>query len=275
MPTFTTRSSRAAWAVSLCTALASGGAAAQSEVRISGTGSGTGGMQLVAQAFMKANPDVRVVVQTAVGSAGGIKALSEGKLNLALSNREPSDAERSRAELVAIEYARTPFVVAVHKGLGVRALTSDQLAGLFEPGAVFPNGQRARPVLRRGDTGDTKLLQSLAPSLVAAVDAAGERRGMLDASTDSEAADIVQQTPGAFSASTLALIESERRPFVGLTIDGREPTVGNLASGAYPLHKRPYAIAPKAMSQEVARFMAFLRGPTAQAVLRSNGHLPL
>lgn len=232
-------------------------------------------MQLVARAFMVANPDVRVVVQPAVGSPGGIKAVLEGKLNIAVSNREPNEAERARAELSAIEYARTPFVVAVHKDLGVRSLTSEQLAGLFAPGAVYPNGHRARPVLRRSDPGDTKLLQAMGPSLVAAVDAASERRGMLDASTDSEAADIVEQTPGAFAVSTLALIESERRPFVGLSIDGREPTVANLARGTYPFHKRLFAITSKATTAEVARFIAFLHGPAARSLLRSNGHLPL
>jgi phosphate transport system substrate-binding protein len=250
-------------------------AVAAGELLINGTGSGTGGMQLVANAFMQANPEIRVVVQPAIGSAGGIRALAAGKLSIALSNREPNEAERASAELVAVEYARTPFVVAVHRNLGLTALTGDQLAALFSPGATYPNGQRARPVLRRADAGDTQLLKSMAAALPAAVDAASERRGMLDAATDSEAADMIANTPGAFAASTLALIASENRPFVALTLGGREPTVEALAKGSYPYHKRLFAITPKALSPEVARFLAFLRGPASQALLRANGHLPL
>jgi phosphate transport system substrate-binding protein len=250
-------------------------AQAQAELLVSGTGSGTGGMQLVAQAFMQAHPEVRVVVQPAIGSAGGIRAVVAGKLSIALSNREPNQAERADAELVAVEYARTPFVVAVHNNQGLAALSGDQLAALFAPGATYPNGQRARPVLRRADAGDTQLLKSMAPALAAAVDAASERRGMLDAATDSEAADMVAHTPGAFAASTLALIAAEKRPFTALAIDGREPTVDNLAKGRYPFHKRLFAITAKAPSPEVGRFLAFLRSPATQALLRANGHLPL
>lgn len=262
-------------AIGLLASLAGAATWAQAELRIGGTGSGTGGMQLVAQAFMAAHPDIRVVVQPAIGSTGGMRALVAGKLELALSNRAPNDADRAGQDLDVVEYARTPFVVAVHKGVGIGSLTSDQLAGLFEPGAVFPNGHRARPVLRRSDAGDTRLLQSMAPSLVAAVDAAHERRGMLDAATDTEAADLVQQTAGAFAVSTLALIESERRPFVALAIDGREPSVDNLARGIYPFHKRLFAITTRPVTAERARFIAFLRSPAAQSILRANGHLPL
>ena len=274
------RWARAAIASFACLALGSGllgmrSAVAAGELLINGTGSGTGGMQLVAQAFMQANPEIRVVVQPAIGSAGGIRAVAAGKLSIALSNREPNEADRASAELVSLEYARTPFVVAVHKNLGLMTLTGDQLAALFSPGATYPNGQRARPVLRRSDTVDTQLLKSMAAALPAAIDAASERRGMLDAATDSEAADMITNTPGAFAASTLALIAAERRSFVALTIDGREPTVEALAKGSYPYYKRLFAITPKLQSPDVIRFLAFLRNPATQALLRANGHLPL
>ena len=268
------------WAVHLVLGAMAGfgmlpAALADSVLRINGTGSGTGGMQLLAEAYMQANPALRVVVAPAIGSTGGIRALLDGKLDISLSNREPNEAERAGAALTSIEYARTPFVVAVHRNVGVTALTGAQLAALFEPGATFPSGQRARPVLRSSDATDTRLLQSMAPGLVAAIDAAAARRGMLEAATDTEAADMVQQTAGAFASSTLALIATERRPFVALVIDGREPTVDNLALGRYPYHKRLFAITHKAPAEGVAGFMAFVRSPAGQALLRANGHLPL
>ena len=156
-----------------------------------------------------------------------------GRLELAVSNRAPNDKERAAGELPAVECARTPFVVMVHKDLGVSALTADQLAALYSEGAVtFPNGKRARPVLRLSDAGDTKLLQSFAPALGPAIDAASQRRGMLNANTDSEAADLVEKAQGAFASGTLAQIESEQRPLRALAIDGKAPSVANLESGS-------------------------------------------
>ena len=252
------------------------GALAQSVVRISGTGSGTGGMRLLAQAFMQANPAVRVDVLPAVGSTGGISALMAGQVELAVSNRPPKPAEIDKLAMLSVEYARTPFVVAVHRDLGVSALTLAQFAALFAEGAAtFPNGKRARPVLRMSDAADTAILKSLSPTVAAAIDAATLRRGMLNADTDSEAADLVERTAGAFTGSTLALIESEKRPLIALTIDGKAPTVAALLDGSYPYFKALFMIVGPQAGAETKRFAAYLQSAPGRAVLRAHGHAPL
>ncbi len=249
---------------------------AQSVVRISGTGSGTGGMRLLAQAFMQANPAIRVDVQPALGSSGGISALLAGQIELAVSNRPPKPAEADKLAMLSVEYARTPFVVAVHKDLGVSALTSAQLAALFAEGAAtFPNGKRARPVLRLSDAGDTAILKSFGPAVATAIDAASQRRGMLNADTDSDAADLVERTSGAFAASTLALIESEKRPLTGLAIDGKAPTVAALLDGSYPYFKSLYVLVSAQAGADTKRFAAYLQSAPGRALLRANGHAPL
>jgi ABC-type phosphate transport system substrate-binding protein len=72
--------------------------AAQTVVRVSGPGSGpgsgVGGMHLLAQAFMNANPCNTVQVEPALGSSGGIGALIGGHIELAVSNRLPKEAKR-------------------------------------------------------------------------------------------------------------------------------------------------------------------------------------
>ena len=264
--------------VALCCALAwlTTGAFAQSVVRVTGTGSGTGGMRLLAQAFMQANPALKVEVLPALGSSGGISALMAGQIELAVSNRPPKPAEIDKLAMLSVEYARTPFVVALHKDLGIGALTSAQLAALFAEGAAtFPNGKRARPVLRLSDAGDTALLKSFGPAVAAAVDAANQRRGMLNADTDSDAADLVERTSGAFAGSTLALIESEKRPLVGLVIDGKAPTVAALLDGSYPYFKSLYMIIGAQAGAETKRFAAYLQSAPGRALLRAHGHAPL
>lgn len=251
------------------------GVAAQSLVRISGTGSGTGGMQVLATAFMQAHPGAKVEVQTAAGSSGGIAALLGGQLELSVSNRKPKDSELAKLPLLSVEYARTPFVIAVSNALGITALSSSQLAGLYGEGAVkFPNGMRARPVLRLADTTDTDLLKSFSPEVATAVDAVALRRGMLNANTDSEAADMAERTAGAFAASTLALIESERRPLTALAIDGKVPSVANLVNGSYPHFKPLYLIVGPNAGPNTRLFAAFVQSAEGRALLRAHGHAP-
>lgn len=248
--------------------------AAHEPVRVSGTGSATGGMQLLAEAFAKSQPAIGVGVLAAMGSAGGISALLDGRLEVALSNRAPNEKELARSALVAVEYARTPFVIAVHKHAGVTELTTAQIAGLLGEGAVtFPNGKRARPILRLNDATDTALLKTFSPAIASALDAMSGRRGMLHANTDAETADLLERTPGGFAVSTLALIESERRPLVALTIDGRKPTVDNLASGAYPYFKSLYLVTAANPSPATQRFVAFVRSPEGRRLLAAHGHL--
>ena len=251
------------------------GAAAQSVVRIGGTGSGTGGMQLLAQAFKRVNPAVKVEVHPALGSSGGIASLMAGQIDVAVSNRLPKEHELAQQPLRSAEYARTPFVVAVHKDLGVTGLSSAQLAALFEQGAAtFPNGQRARPVMRLADATDTERLKSFSPEVARAVESATKRRGMLTADTDSEAADLIEQTAGAFGASTLALIESEKRPLVALTIDNKQPTVAHLIDGSYPYYKPLYLIVSARAGQHTKLFAEFVQSEPGRALLRAHGHVP-
>ena len=124
---------------SLTLTMASASLLAQERLRITGTGSGTGGMTLLAEAFMLANPGVQVDVLPVLGSSGGIRALIDGKIDLAVTNRQPNDKERSMAPLKSFTYARTPLVIAVHKDLGLTSITSDELAALYGEGAPsFP-----------------------------------------------------------------------------------------------------------------------------------------
>ena len=251
-------------------------ASAVETVRISGTGSGVGGMQLLADAFMSAHPGVKVDVLPALGSSGGISALIAGKLDLALSNRLPNSKELAQeARLESTEYARTPFVVAVHRNLGITALSTPALAALYAAGpASFPNGKRARPVMRLNDSTDTQLLKSFGPEIASAVEQASARRGMLTANTDSEAAEMVETVPGAFTLSTLAQIQSERRPLVALAIDGKVPSTANLAAGSYPYFKSLYLVAGANTHAAARQFMAFVGSPAARKLLNAHGHLP-
>ena len=250
-------------------------AEASDALRVGGTGSGVGGMRLVAEALARQPGAPAVEVLPAFGSAGGIAALIEGRLDIAVTNRLPNATESARAGFKVQEYARTPFVMAVHRNLGLQALTGAQFAALYAEGAaVYPNGQRARPVLRLPEEIDSRLVAALVPAAGPPHEAAQARKGMLRAATDAEAAELVEKVPGAFAASTLAQIESERRPFVALAIDGRVPTAAALASGQYPHFKPLYLIVRANADVRTQRFVDFLLSDAGQAVLAAHGHLP-
>ncbi len=164
-------------------------------------------------------------------------------------------------------------MIAVHKSLGVSALTSAQLAALYGEGApTFANGRRARAVLRLSDATDTAIVKSFSPAVAAAIDAAAGRRGVLEGTTDSDTADLLERTPGAFGPSTLALIESENRPLVSLTIDGVTPTLANLANGSYKPQKPLVMVVAEKPSPTVQQFVAFVQSAQGRRIMAAAGH---
>ena len=224
------------------------GAAAQEGLRVTGTGSGTGGMQLLMEAFLRANPGVQGEVLPALGSSGGIRALIDGKIELAVSNRAPNAKDAALAPTQSFVYARTAVEMTVHKDVGVTSLTSDELAGLYaDGGASFPTGRRARPVLRFSDALDMGIVKSFSPAVAAAIDAASSRHGLLDGATDSDTADLIERTPGAFEPSTLALIESEKR------------SLRVLANGQWKHQKPLIMVMPEKPGALAQRFVAYVK----------------
>jgi phosphate transport system substrate-binding protein len=226
----------------------------------------------VASAFAAAQPlAIPIAVLPAIGSRGALRGVREGRLNVALTNLAP---EGSAADgLRIVEYAQTPFVMAVRNDLPVQQLSSAELARLYGDDGRFPDGTRARPVMRPGDDVDNQLIASHSPAVASALRAALERPGMLSAATDSDTADLIEATPGAFGGSTLAQMLSERRRMRALEVDGQPPTVEGLRNGRYRLFKRLYAITRAAPGAEVEAFIRFLLSAPGRAVLGAHGHL--
>jgi phosphate transport system substrate-binding protein len=244
-------------------------------VRVGGSGSMVGGMRIVAEAFMAVHGALpAMVVLPALGSRGGLRALAERKIDVALSNSEPRPEQVNQLRVRWVEYARSPFVLAVRSGSNPGPLTAAEMAALFRPGAQLRDGLRARPVLRPGDDVDNELIASMSPLIGEALRSAGSQRGMLTAGTDSDAADLIERTPGAFGAVTLAQIVSEKRPLEPLVIDGRQPSLAALRGGSYPYHKRFVAVALEGAPTVVSRLFEFLRSREGQQALMASGQLP-
>ncbi len=255
--------------------LCSWAVASQHTLVITGTGSAVGGMRHAAALFARTlGASVQVEVRAAIGSRGALKALADRRIDVALSNFEPLPHHVNHHAVVALEYAHTPFVVAMRSGSGIGPVSSDEVARWYEPDARLPNGRRARPVLRPGDDVDNDLLAQLSPAIGRALAAAALRPGMLKAGTDSDAADLIEQTPGAFGATTLAQIVSERRRLEALVVDGHVAAAVPLRGTRYPVHKRLIAVVREDASAPTRQLLEYLRSPPGQAVLRENGQTP-
>lgn len=242
------------------------------EIKIGGTGNALGTMRLLGEAFNKRFPNTTVSVLSSLGSSGAIKAVPKGAVDIGLVARPLTDEERIGG-IATKEYARSLTVMAVSAKSKITNVTREQIADMYAGKLVkWQDGTPIRPILRQPGDDNTKQIKNLAPAIEQALIVAEQRPGLAFAVTDQEAADKLENIPGAIGITTLALIKSEGRALRALKLDDVEPTAKNGAAGIYPLIKGFYFVTQAKPSSAVQQFIAFVDSPAGHDVLLHTGH---
>jgi len=242
------------------------------QITIGGTGSALGTMTLMAQAYHKLNPGIKVNVLPSIGSSGGIKAISNGAIDIGLSSR-PLKKSESITGIRSVEYARSLTVIAVSNQSNTYDISINQLVDIYTGKLLnWPDGMLIRPILRQPGDDNSIQLKALAPALKKAIEIADNRHGLLFAATDQETVDKIEKIPGSFGVTSLALIISENRPLRALTLDGVAATPDAISSGLYPMVKHFYIILPAVIEPHILDFITFIKTADGAAILVQNGH---
>jgi len=256
-------------------ALALSGAPHAETLGVGGTGTAQGTVRMLAEAYARQRPDIAFELPRSLGSSGGIKAVAAGALDIATSGR-PLKAEEKRQGLVEWAYATTPFLLATSHPTFRENLTNADVVAIFSlQRTAWPDGSTIRVVLRPESDADSEFLNARFPGIETGLKAARGLRTIPIANTDQDNIEEAERLVGSFAASSLAILRSEgRSKVVALPLDGVEPTLANLESGAYRYAKTLYfvTLAPKAAAQD---FLAFVAGPEGQRVLREAGNAPI
>jgi len=249
--------------------------ASDEEVRIAGTGSALGVMKVLSEGFVAVNPTFRAKIYSSIGSSGGIKAVSEGAIDIGLMSR-PLKAEESERGLKIIPVARTPLVFIAHENSACTNVTEDMLVSIYSGRLKrCPDGGPIRLILRPPKESDTIILNGLSEAMSRAVEWALQSDGLIMAITDQDSASHVESIPGAFSTSTLALVRSENRRVKVLSFASVAPSLENLAEGTYPLEKRISMVTVEDPRPEVKEFVDYILSPAGGKILAENGCLPM
>ncbi len=234
------------------------------EIQLAGSGANVPLTRRLAAAF-----EGDAHVHDSVGSGGGLRALADGVVNLALVSRPLSARERADRRVVA--YARTPIVFAVHRGVAARTVTTAQLEALFR-GTSWSDG--THPVLLLREPGDSAVeaVRAVSAGLAEAHDeAVAARRGAVllsDARMRSEL-----DVPDALGLTDLGQLRVARSNARALTIDGVAATLENMRAGRYP-YSRELMFVARPDDERAATFLDFVRSERGQAVIREAGYAP-
>ncbi len=246
---------------------------AEEVIRIGGVGGALATMRILASAFEKSNPGIKVAVLPSIGTSGALKAVPDGAIDIGLLGL-PSKGEVLVSGATVTEYARTPFIFVTRRETQKNGLTFEEVAKIYR-GDIrsWPGGERIRTIMRRRDDTDNLVLKGLSPAIRAALDKSLSQRGLLFAVTDQDNLDIIERTPGALGYTTLAQVISENRRVKVLALGGIVPSVKALADGRYPVYKILYMMTKREPPGGVLKFVSFVMSEDGAKILKEYGNM--
>ncbi len=242
-------------------------------LRLAGSGSNLPMTRALSAAFPR--DEIRhPVVHASIGSGGGIRALLDGVIDIALVSRPLREGEREQG-LVVTPYARVPVVVAVHASVVDNALRGDDLVAIYEGSRrTWSDGSRIVVLQReRGDSSHMAVAEALTGFASANEIAYRETRWRV-LYRDDAMREALADTRGAIGLFGQGSIP-EGVPVRALEIDGVRPTAQTVARGTYPFSKDLAFVTRGPPQGEAAAFIAFAMSAEGQRIIADAGGLPL
>ena len=235
------------------------------ELRAGGTGAATELLHRLAAEFGK-ETGYRTQVVASLGTTGGLRALADGHLDIAVAGRALKPEEQAKGLKVAT-VLRTPFVLATsHRAPGGLA-SADVVRAFADPDLAWADGTPIRVILRPRSESDVMLMTSLFPGLADAMEKARQRPEVPVAATDQDNADLAERTPGSLVGMSLTQLLLEKRDLRRVAIDGLDATRANVTNGTYPYSKLLYFVTREQQGEVAAAFLRFLDSAAAHDLM--------
>jgi len=250
---------------------------------ITGTGAGIGAMRRMAEGFQKKHPNVAIDVLPSIGSTGAIKAVKEGRIDIGLSSRPLTPEERSMG-IIEEPYGRTPFIFAVQESNPTKGVTLTEIEGIYAgKRKTWPDGTPIRLILRPLRDSFSVYLASINSRFKSASEKAHSIPGVFVGTTDQEAAEQIEKTPGSFGTTSSSLMAVEKRRIKALSVDGAAPVPSNIADGVHVSagNKYPFTMTMSLVYKgdtdkgAVKDFIKFVFSKDGRKLLSESGHVTL
>jgi phosphate transport system substrate-binding protein len=263
---------RVAFGIVLCVVTTAPGAA--ETIRIGGTGMALAAMQLAGERLKAVEPQIGVTVLPSLGTPGGLKALAQGAIDIAVIGRPLTADERTR-EVLDSGCMTTALVFATSHP-GPHGFAVAQLPGLYaDERPLWPDGKPLKVILRSRAGSENAYLTTAIPGMAAALETAYQHRGIPVATTDQENAEQAARIDGSFAIMTILQLRAEKLSLRPVELDGVLPSAETVAGRTYPLSVSVCLVLPVRPKPAAEKFVAHLKSEAGQELLTSLGATPL
>lgn len=274
MPDTLNHQRNAGLGIAVAALLLAGPAHAVETIRIGGTGIGLATARSLGDRLEQLSADLKVEVLPSLGTPGGIEALADGAIDVAIAGR-PLKPEEQKKGLHEASCMTTALVFAKSHPKP----PSIDLAGVPDyytsSAATWPDGTPMRVILRSRAGSENPYLARVIPGMGQALEAAYRRGGIPVGATDQENVDIAQRTPGSLTVSTMMQLVTEHVNLRIVPVNGVSPSPRTLEDGSYPFPLRICLVTRGQGPAGAVRFIEFTNSARGQEILRGYDILPL
>jgi phosphate transport system substrate-binding protein len=227
-----------------------------------------------ARILMEANPDLRISVSGG-GSGAGIKSIGAGTVDIGAASRDITDIEMSNyPDIVPIAVAKDSIVIIVHPSNPITDISMEDIAKIYS-GQITNFKQLGGPDMKMnvytreegsGTRGCFEELVLIPHNVQKIIGEAYVKpsNGEMRASVANDEAGLAYISLGYLDQTVKAL-----------NIDGVQPTIANVKSGAYPIIRNLYLITKGEPEGLKKAFIEFALSDEGQKVVTDGGYMTI
>lgn len=237
---------------------------------LAGSGSNLPLTRRLVQGWMAAGGGEAQVLAS-IGSGGGLQALRDGVIDIALVSRPLREEEARGVEVVP--YARAGIVLATR--LELDGVDLPTLRAIYAGTQTeTPAGQRIVPVLREEGDSTFAALSAQDPEFGAAIRSAQREERFRSVFTDQSMEHVLSTVRGSIGLLDQGFLGAQATDVRSVPF-GPPPTPGLLARGEYPYTKDLLLALPTSPRRSAMAFVDFVRGTVGRRIIREAQYMPL
>lgn len=249
---------------------------ALTEVRVGGTGMATLLLDRLATSYQSVSSSVVIrTIHPPLGSAGSLRALSAGLLDVAVIS-SPMHGQQRAQPYAGLDFVSpwviTPMVFTGRDLAESTRLTTNQITDIYAGKfSHWADGGLIRLITRPVQESDTAILKGISNEMDQAVSKAMSRIGISVAENDIFNQQMLEKTPGSFGMIALGQIKLTGSSLKPASLNGIEPTAANLQTHAYPISKTLYIVMSGSAGSDAKAFVKFLQNSRTLRMLEKQG----
>lgn len=229
----------------------------------------------LAKAYRERNPAITVEIGKGLGTKARIKALAEGRIDIAMASHGLVADKLIKQGMAVHEIAKVAVVFGVNSSVPITGLAENQVCDVYTRkhlnwnelgGPDLAVAPRTRP--------DTEVDTEIVRQRVGCLAQLQMPDGVRVMPKSGDMARELAATPGAIGMTTMTVVEQSRGKITALALNGVAPTPENVRSGAYRLTRDSFLVVKGTPAPAVAGFLDFIRSPAGKQVISANGAVP-